>query len=191
MGPRQRRGTVRTRSGMGVEVDQGKGGGRGDLGPVGGGDSEAGPGEWTLRVYEALDGTRPFEALLAGLDEYRREVLVIALRTVLARQGHNVCSSEWGKALRQGLYEFRVRKSLSVLCHAAGLEVPAGIRADQQVLLRVFFAVEGQRVVLLLGGYDKGADPSEKRQEREIAMARRLLAEHKDTERRGASGGRG
>ncbi len=179
----RRKNRVQTGSGSDAEV-QSQGG------QAVAGESE-GPGEWTLRVYEALDGTRPFEAFLAGLDPYRREVLVIALRTVLAHQGHNVCSSEWGKALRQGLYEFRVRRSLSALCHAAGIEVPAGFQTDQKVLLRVFFAVEGQRIVLLLGGYDKGADPSEKRQEREIAAARKLLAEHKDTERRRASGGRG
>lgn len=184
MVPQRQRRTVRTRSGMEVEVDQGDGSGGGGKAP----EPEPGPDDWTLQVYEALDGTRPFEAFLAGLDGYRREVLVIALRTVLARQGHNVCSSEWGKALRQGLYEFRVRRSLSVVCQAAGLEVPAGVRADQKVLLRVFFAVEGRRVVLLLGGYDKGADPSEKRQEREIATARRLLVEHKETERRRATG---
>ena len=90
-----------------MEVEQGEvgyaGGGRG--GPAGGREPEPGPGDWTLRVYEALDGTRPFAAFLAGLDEYRREVLVIALRTILAHQGHNVCSSEWGKALRQGVLQ--------------------------------------------------------------------------------------
>jgi hypothetical protein len=43
----------------------------------------------------------------------------------------------------------------------------------------VFFAVCGAKIVLLLGGYDKGADPSDRRQQREIRLARRLLAEHK------------
>jgi hypothetical protein len=36
----------------------------------------------------------------------------------------------------------------------------------------VFFAVEGARIVLLLSGYDKGANPSEKRQGREIKLER-------------------
>jgi hypothetical protein len=33
--------------------------------------------------------------------------------------------------------------------------------------------------VLLVGGYDKGADPSAKRQQKEIALARRRLADFK------------
>jgi DNA-binding XRE family transcriptional regulator len=36
----------------------------------------------------------------------------------------------------------------------------------------VFFAVEGARIVLLLSGFDKGVNPSEKCQGREIKLAR-------------------
>jgi hypothetical protein len=43
------------------------------------------------------------------------------------------------------------------------------------VLLRAFCHAHGDKVVLLLGGYDKGRDPSAKRQQREIATARKLL----------------
>jgi len=42
----------------------------------------------------------------------------------------------------------------------------------------------GEKVVLLLGGYDKGKDPKEKRQQREIARARKLLAQFKERQRR-------
>jgi len=38
--------------------------------------------------------------------------------------------------------------------------------------------------VLLLGGYDKGKDPKDKRQQREIARARKLLAQFKQRRRR-------
>lgn len=38
----------------------------------------------------------------------------------------------------------------------------------------VFVAFHGNRIVLLLDGYDKAADPSRKRQQREIAAARKL-----------------
>ncbi len=37
--------------------------------------------------------------------------------------------------------------------------------------------------MLLLGGYDKGADPNAKRQQREIATARKRLADFKRRER--------
>ena len=43
------------------------------------------------------------------------------------------------------------------------------------MLLRVFFHAYGERVVLLLGGYNKGKAPSERRQQREIATARKRL----------------
>jgi hypothetical protein len=42
----------------------------------------------------------------------------------------------------------------------------------------------GSKVVLLVGGYDKGADPSEQRQRREIARARKLLTQFKERQRR-------
>jgi len=52
---------------------------------------------------------------------------------------------------RGGLFEFRLR--------------------DSALLLRVFCHAYGDRIVLLLHGYDKGVDPSDKRQAREIAEA--------------------
>ena len=53
----------------------------------------------------------------------------------------------------------------------------------QKVLLRVFVHFHGDRVVLLLAGYDKGDDPKERRQQREINDARKLLAEFKERQR--------
>jgi len=147
-------------------------------------EPEPGPGEWTLEVYERLDGSMPYVAFAQSLDACQRLVLDIAVRTFLARQGHNVCGTEWGKALGQGLYEFRIRRTLRVIAAKAGAEIPAGINPDQKILLRVFFAVEGARIVLLLSGYDKGANPSEKRQDREIKLARTLLREHRERQRR-------
>jgi hypothetical protein len=47
------------------------------------------------------------------------------------------------------------------------------------VLLRVFCHATGDRVILLLGGYDKGSDASPRRQELEIALARRRLGDYR------------
>ncbi len=55
---------------------------------------------------------------------------------------------------------------------------------NEKVLLRLFVHFHGTKVVLLLGGYDKGADPKPRRQQREIAEARRLLAQFKARQRR-------
>lgn len=45
------------------------------------------------------------------------------------------------------------------------------------MVLRVFCHSRPSRRILLLGGYDKGADASPRRQRREIELARRRLAE--------------
>jgi hypothetical protein len=43
------------------------------------------------------------------------------------------------------------------------------------VLLRLFVTFHGDRVVLLFQGYDKGKDPSGRRQTKEIKTARKHL----------------
>jgi hypothetical protein len=55
------------------------------------------------------------------------------------------------------------------------LVVASGVSHPGPVLLRVFVHFHGDKVILLLSGYDKGEDPSKKRQEREIAAARKYL----------------
>jgi len=65
-----------------------------------------------------------------------------------------------------------------------GGEPPDVAAPREKVLLRVFVHFYGDKVVLLLGGYDKGKDPKEKRQQREIARARKLLAQFKERQRR-------
>jgi hypothetical protein len=49
----------------------------------------------------------------------------------------------------------------------------------------VFCHAHGDRLILLLGGYDKGADPSARRQQREIATARARLADYQRRTRMG------
>lgn len=116
---------------------------------------------------------------MKNLDSYSQLVLDICLKEVLTRQGHGVCGTSWGTPLGGGLYEFRVRKSLKPLRKEVQASVPEGFDEDREILLRVFFAVEAARVVLLLSGYDKGKHSKGRRQEREIKTARKLLNEHK------------
>ncbi|MGA7912509.1 MAG: hypothetical protein WCC30_13335 [Candidatus Dormiibacterota bacterium] len=96
--------------------------------------------------------------------------------------GTDVCETEWGKNLGDGLYEFRIR-------HPAGAiqrmfpptkairkllgKVPDSDK-DAQVLLRIFFTTYGSGVILLLSGYDKGRDPSSARQRAEIKKAQEM-----------------
>lgn len=99
--------------------------------------------------------------------------MIAALEHILQTYGIDICASEWGKSLGDGLYEFRVRKSLRTILTAAGIssETPGN---DRKVLIRVFCTFHGEEIVLLYHGYNKKIDPSPKRQQREIKKARKL-----------------
>jgi phage-related protein len=129
-----------------------------------------------LEVYETEDGRQPFSIWAEKLSETKFVSLDAALRLVLAKRGIDLVRTEWLKALGGGLHEFRVRHDEDEIRQMfAGQEARA--RPKERILLRVFVHFYGSRVVLLLAGYDKGRDPSDRRQQREIAQARKNLAE--------------
>lgn len=125
--------------------------------------------EWSVE-YEG----EAFERFLFSLPAYERAVLVAAIEHVLQICGIDICSGEWGKPLGDGLYEFRIRKSLRTILANAGLDAPEAAATDRSVLLRVFCTFHGDKIVLLYHGYNKKTDPSKKRQQREIAKARKI-----------------
>ena len=125
---------------------------------------------WTIE-YEG----EAFEHFYLSLPAYERAVLTAALEHILGRQGIDVCAGEWGRPLGAGLYEFRVRRSLRAITALAGLEPEDPAGTDRPVLLRVFCTFYGDKIVLLFHGYNKQKDPSQKRQQREIAKARKAL----------------
>lgn len=135
-----------------------------------------------IELYANADGDSPVHRwLTTELSVRQRRLLGVAMFHHLQRFGAGVCASEFGKALGDGLYEFRVRHDLPELLRRAGIKHRPG-DADgppEKVLLRVFFTVYGDRIVLLLGGYDKAKDPNHKRQQREIETARARLREWK------------
>ena len=57
-----------------------------------------------------------------------------------------------------------------------------------KVLLRAFCHAYGNRIVLLLGGYDKGENPSTKRQQKEIETARKRLKTFQLAQKQAAKG---
>lgn len=128
-------------------------------------------------MWEDADGHCPFAASVARLDPYQQAVLDACITRVLKPMGMAVASTEWGKALGQGLYELRIRRSLHAIRSWGQSDPPPPVNSEEKrpVLLRVFFTVHGARVVLLFQTYDKGGDPSERRQQKEIAEARKHL----------------
>jgi hypothetical protein len=140
---------------------------------------------WTLEFYEE-GGQEPVLDFLRGLDEFKEQSLAGALRNVLAYEGIGVCGSSWGKWVpgARGIFEFRVRHSAATMLRERGLPVPEQLQeTDADILLRVFCHAHGEKVVLLLAGYDKGKEPSAKRQNAEIKRAKQRLTRWKAQQR--------
>jgi putative component of toxin-antitoxin plasmid stabilization module len=120
------------------------------------------------------------------LSDFKAAALDAAVVRVLCALGIDLAKTEWLKALGDGLFEFRIRHTAEEIVARFGDESPMDRSgAPESVLLRVFVHFYGQKVVLLLGGYDKGRAPSPKRQQAEIKQARKLLAQFKERQRRG------
>ncbi len=128
---------------------------------------------YELEFYEDENGDQPVHRwLTTELSPRKRRVLGTAMRHILQRLGIQVCGTEYGKQLGGGLFEFRLRgRDLTAISPASGEPAPG----EAKMLLRVFCHAHGDRLVLLLGGYDKGQHPSPRRQSAEIAIARKRL----------------
>jgi putative component of toxin-antitoxin plasmid stabilization module len=95
---------------------------------------------------------------------------------ILERNGINVCETEYGKNLGQGLFEFRLRHGADEIA-AMFTTVEPDPRDKEPILLRVYCHAYGDKIVLLLAGYDKRSDSSKKRENAEINLARKRLTE--------------
>jgi len=140
---------------------------------------------WSLEVFATDDGVEPFTGFLQDLDELDFAALDAALRHVLAVRGLDLAKTEWLKPLGAGLHEFRVRHSVDEIVHMFVDDLlEAAPTKRGSVLLRVFVHFHGQRVILLLAGYDKQDDSSQRRQQRAIAAARKYLTTWQEQEAR-------
>ena len=134
---------------------------------------------WNLEFYEEA-GREPVLDFLRSLDEYKEQALAAALNSVLRYEGTAVCGTSWGRwiADAKGIFEFRVRHDAATILREHGAPVPPELEGEEHadVLLRVFCHAHGNKVVLLLAAYDKGREPSDKRQNAEIKRAKQRLA---------------
>ena len=140
---------------------------------------------WTIRFYRDLDTRRqPGREWMEDLREHdpgKHLAAIAAIERVLKVHGTDVCETEWGRNLGKGLYEFRIRHPASSIRSMfprptdEATNKPTG-RESTKILLRIFFTTYGSEVLLLCSGYDKGRDPSPKRQHAEIARARTMAA---------------
>lgn len=144
---------------------------------------------WTIEFFSEDGGRQPVRDWLVSLTPSKRAAAIAAIELVLAELGLDVCKTEYGKALGKGLFEFRIRHDEEVTRSKAG-EAKRGSHSSEPVLLRLFCHAHGEKIVLLLGGYDKGEAPGRRRQQREIETARKRLRSFKLRKNRSRTGKR-
>ena len=89
------------------------------------------------------------------------------------------CAGEWGKQLGDGLFEFRTRHTAEEVVALFTEHKPRPASGEARITLRVFCHAHGNKLILLLGGYDKAEDPSNRKQDTEIKAARKRLREYR------------
>lgn len=145
---------------------------------------------WDIEFYQDEHGREPCLEWIQKLSREKRLALETALEHVLAVRGLDVVATSFGKALGQGLYEFRLRWSAEEVAHKVNAVLAEPVTETESILLRVFFCTSGRKIILLLSGYDKAVDSSDRRQAKEILAARKLLTAHREAEKRAKAGER-
>jgi len=134
--------------------------------------------DYEIEFYEEPGGRKPvYDWVTKELSAADRRSIGLAMREILQKQGIGVCGTAFGRQLGEGLFEFRLRQNAEQILRLVGKEPKQKSSQETRPLLRVFCHAYGNKIILLLGGYDKGADPSVKRQNEEIRTARQRLAE--------------
>ena len=143
---------------------------------------------WELEFYVDKNGREPVREWLDGLDKVKRAAALRGLSVILAAEGPGVSSTEYGKPLHKGLFEFRLRIDAATILakHDPGLLEKFPDQPRGSVLLRVICHASDGSLILLLGAYDKGKDPSGRRQNSEIAVARKRLKDWQTSSRGGS-----
>jgi len=108
------------------------------------------------------------------LSASERRALGLAMRHYLQAEGANLSyNKRLCEPVGDGVYEFKLRYNLKDLTSRLKLPFkPTGPEDTQDVMLRVFFHQYGDKIVLLLHGYDKGAAPGRKHQQAQIQLAK-------------------
>jgi putative component of toxin-antitoxin plasmid stabilization module len=146
---------------------------------------------WEVEFYTDEDGRAPCREWADRLSPTKKAAFMAAVKVVLIPQGINVASNEFGKALGGGLYELRIRQTATeIRKRVAGLPPEDLDSPPEAVLLRVFFCNAGRKIILLMSGYDKGENPGQRRQNREIENARKLMRARDQAQKRAAKAAR-
>jgi hypothetical protein len=131
--------------------------------------------KFEIVLFEDSSGRVPFLSWSdRKLNDYQFASLDAAISHVLAEQGAVLLGTNWLKSLGGGLHEFRIRHTASQIVRNTSSSVTTNSNRDK-ILLRVFVTFPDASQILILHGYDKGADDSRTKQQKEISIARARL----------------
>jgi hypothetical protein len=134
---------------------------------------------YTLEFFENEDGSEPVLDWLRRLTPSKRRALGVAMFEILQYEGPHVVGTNFGKGLGGGIFEFRLDQDVAQILARKGKQARPEMAETAKILLRVFCHAHGDRIILLLGGYDKGERPSSRYQEAQIELARTRLRKWK------------
>jgi phage-related protein len=134
---------------------------------------------YTLEFFEDEDGSEPVLAWLRRLTPTKRRAIGVAMFEILQYEGPHVVGTNFGKGLGGGMFEFRLDQDAAQILARKGKRARPETSETAKILLRVFCHAHGDRVILLLGAYDKGERPSSRHQQTQIELARNRLREWK------------
>jgi hypothetical protein len=138
---------------------------------------------YEIEFYVDARGHEPALAFMKSLTGPKRRAIGVAINEFLRYLGPDVVRTDFGKALGGGLYEFRVDQDAEQILRKAGKD-PRPEPEQGKVLLRVFFHPHGDKLILLLSGYDKAEHSSKPHQNAQIEEAKRLLRHWKEREKK-------
>lgn len=139
---------------------------------------------WSVEYYETAAGEQIGSAWLQDLDEAEFAAWLAFVEVLLIPYGKDIPYRNWVKALGDGLFELRIDQPEHSLRSIFASAERSEATPSSAILLRAFCTFVGRRVVIVLGGYDKGADPSKKQQQRAINRARKILKSLQSEQRR-------
>lgn len=130
---------------------------------------------YTLEFYEDENGDEPVLRWLRGLTPRKRRAMGVALFEILQHEGPQVVGTNFGKPIGGGIFEFRLDQDATEILHRRGKRPKPETSSPAKILLRVFCHAHGEKIVLLLAGYDKGEHTSGAYQREQIELAKARL----------------
>jgi hypothetical protein len=103
----------------------------------------------------------------------------VAMFEILQHEGPHVVGTNFGKGIGGGIFEFRLDQDAAQILARRGkrpLDEPV---EPAKILLRVFCHAHGDKIVLLLAGYDKGERSTARHQQEQIELAKVRLRDWK------------